>query len=132
MKVEGSCWCGKISFEGEVDPGMVGICHCTDCQTLSGTAFRAGIATPAEKFVLRGTPKTFIKTAASGRTRVHAFCSDCGTPIYSAASENTPNYSLRVGTLKQRAQLRPVRQIWCQSALPWSMNIEAVPKLDRQ
>jgi len=133
MKVEGTCHCGKIAYEGEVDPDAVGICHCTDCQTLAGSAFRVVVPAPANTFkLLRGEPRIYIKTADSGNRRAHAFCADCGSPVYAAAIDNTPAYSLRVGTLKQRAQLRPKRQIWCRSALPWSMDLTEIPKRDRQ
>ena len=37
MKIEGGCHCGYIAYEAEVDPERVLICHCTDCQTLSGS-----------------------------------------------------------------------------------------------
>jgi hypothetical protein len=88
MKIDGSCHCGEITFEADVDPDALHICHCTDCQTLSGSAFRANIPAPAEHFVLlSGTPKTYIKTAESGNKRLHAFCGTCGTPIYSSAVE---------------------------------------------
>src|SRR5689334_18981220 len=39
MKIDGRCHCGEITFEAEVDPDALHICHCTDCQTLSGSAF---------------------------------------------------------------------------------------------
>jgi hypothetical protein len=52
MKIDGHCYCGQITFEAEVDPDALNICHCTDCQTLSGTAFRVNIPAPAEHFVL--------------------------------------------------------------------------------
>jgi hypothetical protein len=78
MKIDGHCHCGEITFEAEVDPDALNICHCTDCQTLSGTAFRVNIPAPAEHFVLlSGTPKTYIKTAESGNKRLHAFCGSC-------------------------------------------------------
>jgi hypothetical protein len=32
LKVEGSCHCGQITYEAEVDPDRVGLCNCTDCQ----------------------------------------------------------------------------------------------------
>jgi hypothetical protein len=103
MKIEGNCHCGKIAFEAEVDPDTVAICHCTDCQMLTGSVFRANVPAPAESFrILRGAPRIYIKTADSGNKRAHAFCSDCGTPIYAAAPSNTATYSLRVGTIKQR------------------------------
>ena len=43
MKIEGGCHCGNITYRAEVDPNTVGICHCTDCQTLTGSAYRANI-----------------------------------------------------------------------------------------
>ena len=133
MRVEGHCHCGEISFEAEIDPDGVRICHCTDCQMLTGSAYRVNVQTPAGAFVLRsGTPKIYIKTAASGNKRAHAFCPNCGTPIYAAAPHDTATYALRVGTLAQRAELRPKRQIWFRSALPWVTDLRNVKQLEQQ
>ncbi len=133
MKIEGRCHCGQITYEAVVDADKVAICHCSDCQMLTGSAYRANIQAPAETFVLRsGQPKIYIKTAESGTRRAHAFCPNCGTPVYSCANADPPTYSLRVGCIKQRAELRPMRQIWCSSALPWSMDLRGVEQLSRQ
>ncbi|MGB0630429.1 MAG: GFA family protein, partial [Alphaproteobacteria bacterium] len=43
MKINGSCVCGSITYEAEVDPDKVGLCNCTDCQKFSGSAFRVGV-----------------------------------------------------------------------------------------
>src|SRR5207237_2195790 len=103
MKVQGRCHCGAITYEAEVEPGTVNVCHCLDCQTMTGSAFRANIAAPAERFrILTGEPRQYIKVAESGARRVHAFCERCGSPGYSCASENPRPYSLRVGALSQR------------------------------
>jgi hypothetical protein len=105
VKIDGNCHCGSIVYQAEIDPSATRICHCTDCQTLTGSAYRANVVAPAESFVLlRGTPKIYIKTADSGAKRAHAFCGDCGTPIYAAATHNPTTYSLRVGSIKQRAE----------------------------
>lgn len=133
MKVEGNCHCGKIAYEAMIDPDAVRLCHCTDCQMLTGSAYRTVVPTLAGSFVLRrGEPKLYIKTAESGRQRAHAFCPDCGTPVYAANPSGPPNYTLRVGTIKERAALRPKRQIWCRSALPWAMDLQRVAQHDRQ
>jgi hypothetical protein len=135
MKVTGGCHCGHITYEAEVDPATVRVCHCTDCQRLTGTVFRAAIPSLRGTFVLRsGTPKTYIKTAESGNKRVHAFCSECGTPIYATSSEpNASVHGLRVGGIDQRYQLGPpARQQWCRSALPWSMDLSQVERIARQ
>lgn len=133
MKVEGRCHCGQITFDAEIDPAAVRICHCTDCQTLTGSAYRVNVQTPATSFrLLSGNPKIYTKTAESGNKRVHAFCPNCGTPIYAAAPEDTKTYGLRVGTLKQRAELRPSGQIWFRSAQPWVTDIRDVQHVERQ
>jgi hypothetical protein len=133
MKIDGRCHCGRISFEAEIEPGHVQICHCTDCQNLTGTAFRTTVRAPAAGFaLLSGQPKIYIKTADSGTRRAHAFCPDCGTPIYAAAPENPTAYSLRLGTIRQRITLQPQRQFWCRSALPWAMDLGAIERHDGQ
>ncbi|MGN6515844.1 MAG: GFA family protein [Rhizomicrobium sp.] len=130
MKIDGRCHCGRVTFEAEVDPVTAGICHCTDCQMLSGSAYRVSVRAAARDFTIRGDVSTYIKTADSGNKRKHAFCPNCGTPIYATQLEHPTAYTLRVGTIRQRAELAPQRQIYCQSSVPWSSDLGAVPKLD--
>ncbi len=134
MKVEGRCHCGAITYEAEVEPGTVNVCHCLDCQTLTGSAFRANIQAPAHTFrILSGNPRRYIKTADSGAKRAHAFCETCGAPVYACDPENPKTYSLRVGALHQRQLLgRPARQIWTKRRLPWVPKLEGVPEIEGQ
>ena len=134
MKVHGACHCGRITYEADIDPANVSLCNCTDCQMLTGSAYRVSVpAARADFRLLTGTPTTYVKTAASGARRVHAFCANCGTPVYASAAEAEPTrYSMRVGCLDQRAALPPRKRIWCQSALPWSQNVNDVPGIDAQ
>lgn len=85
MKVDGACHCGNIRYEAEVDPAKVIICHRTDCQSLSGTAFRTVAQTEPGTFrLLSGAPKVDVKTGDSKNQREQTFCPNCGSPIYSA------------------------------------------------
>jgi hypothetical protein len=132
MKVDGRCHCGQIRYEAQIDPGTVSVCHCTDCQTLTGTAYRVSVpASAANLAFLSGTPKIYVKTAESGNRRAQGFCANCGTPLYSADERNPQVYFLRVGTLSQRAALPPTRQIWCQSALSWASDIRNLTPSER-
>ena len=68
MKIDGKCHCGHIAYEAEIDPSQVYICHCTDCQAISGTAFRWAVPVAEGAFtLLSGKPKTYIKTARERR-----------------------------------------------------------------
>jgi hypothetical protein len=130
MHIDGGCHCGYITYEADVDPEKVSICHCTDCQNLTGSAYRVTVPAPASGFkLLTGQPKIYVKTAESGTKRAHGFCPECGTPVYATSVDpDPPVYGIRVGTARQRNELRPRRQSWCRSALGWSMNIESLPQ----
>jgi len=133
MKIDGGCHCGSITYEAEVDPNTVALCHCTDCQTLSGSAFRVVVPAKRQGFkLLSGEPKVYVKTGESGRKRVQAFCRDCGTPIYSSDVTDPQMFSIRAGTARQRAELRPKTQLWCRSALAWVKHPEPTTEFERQ
>jgi hypothetical protein len=135
MKIDGQCSCGAIKIEGEADPEKTQICHCTDCQTSTGTAFRISIPVPGVTFKMTGQPTIYVKTTAdSGRPRVQAFCGTCASPIYSTTPGEgvQPSYTVRVGILRQRDQLTPRRQQWWRSARPWVIGLDAVPKSEKQ
>ena len=53
MKIDGGCLCGHITYEAEVDPEKVAVCHCTDCQTHSGTAFGVVVGVVENNFELQ-------------------------------------------------------------------------------
>lgn len=131
MKVTGQCHCGKIAYEAEVDPTATQICHCLDCQTLTGSAFRVTVQAPPESFrLVRGEPQIYLKIADSGSRRRHAFCGNCGAPVYRMPTDNSPNFSLRVGGLNERAELcKPGRQIWSRRRLPWVAEIGTIPEV---
>ncbi len=130
MHIDGSCHCGFITFEAEVDPEKVSICHCADCQKLSGSPFRASVVVPAGDFrLLSGEPTTYVKVAESGNKRAQTFCPRCGSPLY-ATSADDPNAPrmLRLGVVNQRDQLVPKRQIWTASEQGWaSASLESIP-----
>lgn len=134
MKVDGRCHCGKIAFTANVDPAETQICHCLDCQTLTGSAFRVAIPVTPEAFeLLHGKPRIYYKTADSGSRRGHAFCGDCGAPVFRLPTDNNPNYSLRVGGLDQRAEFDPpIRQIWTKRRLPWVTSIGKIQEVASQ
>jgi hypothetical protein len=130
MKIDGACHCGAIRYEAEADPESVVICHCTDCQTFAGAPYRVSVAVPLRTLDLRGQPKAYAKTADSGRRVDVTFCPDCGTALWSHG-EGRDFVFLRLGTIRQRAQLPPKRQGFCASAQPWAMDIRDVPEAGR-
>jgi hypothetical protein len=133
MKIDGACHCGSIAYEATIDPEDVGICHCTDCQTLSGSAFRTFVLARKVGFhLLAGRPKDYVKTGDSDAKRTQVFCPECGTPIYSCAASDPQVFSIRLGTVRQRNELIPRKQVWCRSAHAWLGDLGSIERFAEQ
>lgn len=131
MKIDGGCHCGAVRYEAEIDPNRVIICHCTDCQAMSGAPYRVNAPAPLSTFVLRGDPTLYEKIGSSGDRIVTTFCGTCGAGLYSCKAENTQYVNIRLGGVRQRAELSPKAQGFCDSAMPWASDITAIPKIAR-
>jgi hypothetical protein len=130
MHIDGSCHCGLVRYEADVDPGEVTICHCADCQRLTGTAYRVTVSAPRENFhIISGDPKEYVKIADNGRRRMQYFCSNCGSPIYTTGElEDAEQVGIRLGTINQRQELKPSAQFWCASDLSWAQDLRTLPR----
>jgi hypothetical protein len=130
VQIDGACLCGKITYEADT----VLICHCSDCQVNSASAYGVVVGITDGQFrLLTGTLKEYEKTADSGRIRQLSFCPECGTRIHARAKGNPKAFfGLRVGTIRQRASLEPKIQYWCNSALPRTSDLSEILRHDTQ
>ena len=68
MKIDGSCHCGFITYEAEIDLQQVGVCHCTDCQSLTVSAFTTSVSTGQGGFQIAQRPtKNLCKDSGERR-----------------------------------------------------------------
>ncbi|MCW8875547.1 MAG: GFA family protein [Kangiellaceae bacterium] len=127
ITVHGNCHCKKIRFTAAVNPSAVRICHCNDCQILSGSAFRVSLPVVSEKFkLICGALKTYVKIAESGNKRAQCFCENCGTQIYATDLDEQSILNLRVGTIDERKILVPQNEKFTSEKMPWLIDSELV------
>ena len=128
MKIDGQCHCGLVTYEADIDPLKVSICHCTDCQALTGSPYRVTAICSGEQIRMTGKPtQTYVKTGDNGRRWFQHFCGQCGSPLFTEGGPD--DWGIRWGSIRQRAQLKPTRQIWCRSAAPWINDLTGLPGL---
>jgi hypothetical protein len=133
LKVHGSCHCGNVTYEALVDPARTGICHCTDCQQLTGSAYRVSVpAIEGSLQIASVQPAIYIKVGASGSRRAQAFCPNCGSPLYTYGADSPGAFVLRVGCIAERSQLVPTKQKWCRSALSWTQDLSGMERLEKE
>lgn len=117
---EGGCQCGAIRYRVDGDPEMVSICHCTECQRQSGSAFGMTLVVRRDQFsLLHGAPKCFVRATDSGRTMQCHFCPDCGNRIYHVTERAPGEVRLKPGTLDDTRWLQPQAQGWTSRQQPW-------------
>ncbi|MGO7800482.1 GFA family protein, partial [Rhizobium ruizarguesonis] len=67
MHINGGCHCGTIHYQAEIDPERVSICHCTECQRVTGSAYRITVpARPRSVTLTSGEPRGYAKYCDSG------------------------------------------------------------------
>jgi hypothetical protein len=130
---QGGCQCGTVRYEVAGDPLMVVVCHCSDCQRQSGSAFGMSFIVARGSFrLLRGKVKTFTRKADSGRAATCTFCPECGTQIYQEPDFLKDMVSVKPGTLDDTSFLRPTLQTWVGRKHSWVSLPADIPTFERQ
>ena len=122
MKIHGQCHCGNIRYEAEVEPEPLTVCHCDDCQRLTGSPFRVTVLAPRSNINIEGEPKVYRRKAEKGNTRLMYFCPECGSSLFASDEDvDARPWGIRWGSINERKALpAPSRQIWCRSAAEWA------------
>lgn len=94
----GSCQCGAVRFEADVDLDNTLTCNCSRCQRLGAVlAF-----TPRNQFTLKSGEKSLTEYRFNKRQIQHLFCSACGIEsfAYGAMPDGTPIAAINVNCLE--------------------------------
>ena len=118
-QMTGGCACGQIRYSANTEPMFTGVCHCTNCQKQSGTAFNVVVAIPAAALSIQGSTKTYAAKGDSGNENARKFCPNCGSTILSEPAVMAGAVILRAGTLDDTSWLKPTMEIYCDSKQPW-------------
>lgn len=130
--ITGGCACGNVRFKITGPPMGVGVCHCLDCQKSSGGGPNYVALVPKGSFeVTKGEPKTYERKADSGTEVGRVFCADCGTPLWSVPGPMSPFYPVKLGALDDPSELRPQLHLYTDSAQPWHLMHEGLPRFPK-
>lgn len=128
--IHGSCKCQAVCFEYDGEFGVITVCHCADCRKLQGST--AVVAAPANGNQLRwlaGQDRITEYESSPGKKR--AFCSCCGTPLYSRRDDLPGVVRLRMGCLDTPTDAVPQAHIFCQQLPAWAALDDALPRYVR-
>jgi hypothetical protein len=125
--IQGSCMCGDVRYEYEGDFGTITVCHCADCRKAQGST--SVVAAPAAASLLRWTAgQALIAEYESSPGKLRAFCSRCGSPLYSRRTDDPDTLRLRMGSIDTPVAATPVAHIFAASVPPWAALDEDWPR----
>jgi len=118
---EGGCACGAVRYRLLEDPLDLHVCHCTRCQSVSGSAFILCMPVHTRSLeILSGAPKLFSYTSSDdGLAKSNRRCADCGCCLWGEIGDFPEIVALQAGTLDDTSWLEPIAHIWTSSAQPW-------------
>lgn len=125
----GGCLCGAVRYTCAMEPVATVQCHCRDCQRNSGSGFAIVLAVQRAAVTFqRGTPKRHTTHADSGNTVWREFCATCGCQLFAGGSVNPDFCGIKASSLDDPSWVRPLGDIWTDSAQPWDYLDPALPK----
>jgi hypothetical protein len=132
IEVPGRCRCGRVKFVLREEPIAFYLCHCTDCQADSGSAFGQSMLVRAEAIDgLEGSAEEHTIEGPDGRRNVVTRCANCATPLWFLNAEIPQVRGLNSGSLEDVAGLTPYGNMWTSSARPW-VTFAPGPQFEKQ
>lgn len=114
----GGCMCGATRYEIDAPLEMAGYCHCTRCQRRTGGgAAISALTAPGSLRVVRGEENVESWRPDEGFEK--AFCSVCGSGLYSRNPNEPHQVAVRMGTLDTDPGLRPSYRQFVAYAAGW-------------
>lgn len=118
LPLTGGCQCGRIRYRMRADPLVFYLCHCTECQRHTSSAFGESLRFRREDMEVDPGLVCVSRVSESGKERQGWFCPDCGVRIWHG-TDGSPEINIKAGTLDDTSWLVPAGHIWCRSRQPF-------------
>ncbi len=131
-KITGSCLCGSVSIAADTEIKMAMNCHCTDCQSVTGSVHGTMVFVEEAAVQVTGETSSFDHPADSGNTLTKIFCPKCGSQMMGKNSGRAGVLGLRAGIIDQKELIKPGANIYCDSAVPSTAmdpDLKAFPQM---
>jgi len=128
----GACECKAVRYQLSGEPLTCYTCHCTDCQTVSGSAFGQTMIVKLDDVDVLDGELAVSCVDKNGIDVKRHHCGKCGTAIMFSADEYPGMGALRPGTFDDTSWFAPIAHLWVRSAQPWMVFDDETPQYQKQ
>ena len=127
-QTSGRCACGAIKYTASKKPQFSLICHCRQCQRISGSGHSAQFAVSKQETSIEGQLAFYEQPADSGHTVSNGFCANCGNPILKKTTKVPELYFFHAATMDNPSDFVPQFVVYEDSKLPWDHVNPDIPR----
>jgi hypothetical protein len=117
--ITGGCVCGGVRYEISEPFVSANYCHCTRCQRRTGTGSSANARCAEGSFRLTQGDELVKVWDPGGGGFEKAFCSNCGSALFSRNAETKREVAVRLGTVDGDPGIRPDKHQFTDYAACW-------------
>ena len=117
--ITGGCLCGALRYRAEGEPKAQGLCHCRNCQRLTGGGHVGWLTFDEAAVAVEGETRAYATTGGSGRTATRYACPTCMSIVFGKAEVMAGRINLYAGSLDDTTQFKPQMAIFTRSRPAW-------------
>jgi hypothetical protein len=110
--------CGGVRYELTAPPEYASYCHCTRCQRRTGGSAAVSARVARGSFSLTSGAE-LVQYYRPDQGYEKAFCSACGSALWSRNPSDHDEISVRMGTFDEDPGVRPSYRQFVAYAVPW-------------
>jgi len=129
-KVNGSCFCNKVSYEITGNMGVFQYCHCSRCRKVTGSAHAANLFVAPDDFQWSSGEESVARyDPPETKYFATAFCKNCGSSL-PWLSKSGQVVVIPAGTLDGDPGVKPTQNIFCGSRSAWYTAASSLPEYE--
>lgn len=119
-ELSGGCVCGTVRYVvTEGSRFLPYACHCTDCQTRTGSAFSENLLIARGSLRIEGDLDQGTYSQSGRGVSSTYGCLNCKVQIFAKNTKRPGLLSLRSGTLDRSSEIVPTAHFWIRSKQAW-------------
>ena len=115
---QGGCQCSQVRYQFNGKPLTCYACHCTECQTSSGSAFTLSMLLNRKDIEIIQGKVAVNRFDHNGTIIERHHCGNCGTAFWYGSDEHPDIIAFKPGTFDDTKWFKPIAHLWLRSAQP--------------
>lgn len=127
-EVEGSCFCGAVSFKVELPVESCGHCHCSMCRRTHGAGYVTWFIVPRKQLSFTSGDENLVRFRSSEHG-TRSFCGTCGSSLFCESTHRPDTIDVVLANMNAPIGVEPQAHIYFDCRADWISIGDSLPRL---